>query len=151
MAYTAQVGNVFIISIATTTSLVRHHAVLEPMFEEEVVSARVQAALKRRRLSLDTLHVVKLSLKMLIEPTMKAHPKGDFIDEKISGGKLISYAEMKVEIDAKKAAVKEKAKKKETLKAARAAAKEQLRRARKRKLSLSRSTERRPQSSRSRL
>ncbi|KAG3111406.1 hypothetical protein PI125_g9140 [Phytophthora idaei] len=82
---------------------------------------------------------------------MKAHPKGDFIGEKISGGKLIAYAEMKVEIDAKKAAVKEKAKKKETLKAARAAAKEQLRRARKRKLSLSRSTERRPQSSRSRL
>ncbi|KAG3245398.1 hypothetical protein PI124_g9846 [Phytophthora idaei] len=35
---------------------------------------------------------------------MKAHPKGDFIGEKISGGKLIAYAEMKVEIDAKKAA-----------------------------------------------
>jgi hypothetical protein len=48
----------------------------------------VQAAMKRRRLSLDTFHVVRLSLSMLVEPAVMPRPKGDFIDAKVSGGSV---------------------------------------------------------------
>ncbi|KAG7389134.1 hypothetical protein PHYPSEUDO_011112 [Phytophthora pseudosyringae] len=61
----------------TATALVRHHAVLEPHFNGEVVSERVQAAMKRRRRNLDTFHVARLSLSMLVEPAVRPRPKGD--------------------------------------------------------------------------
>ncbi|KAL4128645.1 hypothetical protein PRIC2_007629 [Phytophthora ramorum] len=70
----------------SSTILVRHHAVLEPHFNGEIVSKRVQAGMKRRRL--------RLSLSMLIEPAVRPRPKGDFVDANVSGGKLLTYKEM---------------------------------------------------------
>jgi hypothetical protein len=107
----------------SSTTLVRHHAVLEPHFNGEVVSERVQAAMKRRRLSLDTLHVARLSLSMLVEPAVRPRPKGDFIDAKISGGKLLTYEEMEAAVKAKAAAAEAKRQAKAEAAAARAARK----------------------------
>ncbi|KAE8910077.1 hypothetical protein PF005_g8032 [Phytophthora fragariae] len=72
----------------------RYHSMMVPRFDGRAVDARTQAALKRRKLDLDTLNVVHLSLKMLLEPQPQQRPKGDFMDEKVSGGKLLSYDEM---------------------------------------------------------
>ncbi|KAH7469213.1 MFS-type transporter clz9 [Phytophthora ramorum] len=107
----------------SSTILVRHHAVLEPHFNGEIVSKRVQAAMNRRRLSLDTLHVARLSLSMLIEPAVRPRPKGDFVDVNVSGGKLLTYKEMEAAVKMKVAAAEAKKQAKQEAAAARAARK----------------------------
>ncbi|EGZ23373.1 hypothetical protein PHYSODRAFT_384978, partial [Phytophthora sojae] len=72
-----------------------------PHFNGEAVDMRTQAALKRRKLDLDTLNVVHLSLKMLLAPQPQQRPKGGFVNEKVSGAKLLSYTEMLGEQQAK--------------------------------------------------
>jgi hypothetical protein len=79
--------------------------------------------MKRHRLSLDTLHVARLSLSMLVEPAVWPRPKGDFIDAKVSGGKLLTYEEMEAAVKAKGAAAEAKKKAKAKAAAARAARK----------------------------
>ncbi|KAE8897572.1 hypothetical protein PF005_g29689 [Phytophthora fragariae] len=104
----------------SSTPLIRHHAVLEPHFNGEVVTERVQAAMKRRRLSLDTLHVARLSLAMLVEPAVRPRPKGDFVDANVSGGKLLTYEEMEATVKSKAAAAEAKQLAKKEAAAARA-------------------------------
>ncbi|KAF1793306.1 hypothetical protein GQ600_1287 [Phytophthora cactorum] len=55
-------------------------------------SIKEPGVLKQRKLDLSTLNVVHLSLKMLLAPELQKRPKGDFVDEKKSGSKLLSYA-----------------------------------------------------------
>ncbi|KAG6951383.1 hypothetical protein JG688_00013755 [Phytophthora aleatoria] len=65
-----------------------------PHFDGEPCDARTQSVLKRRKLDLSTLNVVHLSLKMLLAPEPQKRPKGDVVDEKKSGSKLLNYADM---------------------------------------------------------
>jgi len=109
---------------STTSSRVRHHAVLAPLFDGDVICERVQLQLKRRRLSLDTLNVAKISLRMLIEPMAQPRSKGNFVDEKVSGGKLLTYADMKEVVDRRAAVAAEKKAVKEAAALHKAAAKE---------------------------
>ncbi|KAL4155631.1 hypothetical protein PRNP1_007739 [Phytophthora ramorum] len=79
--------------------------------------------MKWRRLSLDTLHVARLPLSMLIEPAVRPRPKGDFVDANVSGGKLLTYKEMKAAVKMKVAAAEAKKQVKQEAAAARAARK----------------------------
>ncbi|KAL4171469.1 hypothetical protein KRP22_009564 [Phytophthora ramorum] len=79
--------------------------------------------MKRRRLSLDTLHVARLPLSMLIEPAVRPRPKGDFVDANASGGKLLTYKEMEAAVKMKVAAAEAKKQAKQEASAARAARK----------------------------
>ncbi|KAL4140217.1 hypothetical protein PRNP1_014502 [Phytophthora ramorum] len=79
--------------------------------------------MKRRRLSLDTLHMARLSLSMLIEPAVRPRPKGDFVDANVSGGKLLTYKEMEAAVMMKVAAAEAKKQAKQEAAAARAARK----------------------------
>ncbi|KAE9329540.1 hypothetical protein PF008_g15920 [Phytophthora fragariae] len=101
----------------------RYHSMMVPHFEGRAVDARTQAALKRRKLDLDTLNVVHLSLKMRLEPQPQHRPKGDFMDEKVSGGKLLSYDEMLDEQRAKDEAKRAKQDAKQAVNQARESAK----------------------------
>ncbi|KAG3057276.1 hypothetical protein PC121_g14914 [Phytophthora cactorum] len=66
--------------------------------------------MKRRHLSLDTLNVACLSLKMLVRPVARSRPKGDFVDAAASGGKLLIYEEMEAVVKSKAAAAEAKVK-----------------------------------------
>ncbi|KAF1786864.1 hypothetical protein GQ600_25920 [Phytophthora cactorum] len=94
----------------SSKTLVRHHTIFQPHFNGEPVSERVQMAMKRRHLSLDTLNVACLSLKMLVRPVARSRPKGDFVDAAASGGKLLIYEEMEAVVKSKAAAAEAKVK-----------------------------------------
>ncbi|KAE9212230.1 hypothetical protein PF002_g18312 [Phytophthora fragariae] len=79
---------------APNTVTLRYHSMMIPHFDGHVIDTRTQATLKRRKLNLDTLNVVNLPLKMLLAPRPQSRPKGAFVDEKVSGAKLLGYAEM---------------------------------------------------------
>ncbi|KAF1791485.1 hypothetical protein Pcac1_g15846 [Phytophthora cactorum] len=79
-------------------------------------------AMKRRHLSLDTLNVACLSLKM-VDSVARPRPKGDFVDTAASGGKLLTYEEMEAVAESKAAAAEAKVKAKREAAEARAAKK----------------------------
>ncbi|KAE8891606.1 hypothetical protein PF005_g24705 [Phytophthora fragariae] len=94
----------------SSKTLARHHTVLAPHFNGQIVSDRVQSAMKRRGLQLDTLQVASLSLKMLLEPAVKPRPKCTFIGSDVSGGKLLTLEKMQRAVKMKEAAAEAKAK-----------------------------------------
>jgi hypothetical protein len=69
------------------------------------------------------MNVVHLSLKMLLAPQTQQRPKGDFMDETVSGGKLLSYNEMLEEKRTKDEAKRAKQDEKRAVKQARESAK----------------------------
>ncbi|KAE9073477.1 hypothetical protein PF010_g25056 [Phytophthora fragariae] len=108
---------------APNTVTLHYHSMMIPHFDGHVIDTRTQATLKRRKLNLDTLNVVNLSLKMLLAPRPQPRPKGAFVDEKVSGAKLLGYAEMLQEQQAKAKAKRTKEAVKLSAKLARDAAK----------------------------
>jgi hypothetical protein len=88
----------------TTAISLRHHAVVVPQYDGEEVDVRTLAAVKRRKLDLDALNVVNLSMKRLLVPKSQQRPPGHFVDENVSGGKLLSYDDMMAKKQAKLAA-----------------------------------------------
>ncbi|KAG2873254.1 hypothetical protein PC129_g22838 [Phytophthora cactorum] len=90
---------------------------------EDVYSRPSNFALRgRRHLSLDTLNVACLSLKM-VDSVARPRPKGDFVDTAASGGKLLTYEEMEAVAESKAAAAEAKVKAKREAAEARAAKK----------------------------
>ncbi|KAE8989650.1 hypothetical protein PR001_g21717 [Phytophthora rubi] len=90
-----------------------HHAVVVPHVEAVRVSERQQRDLERKRLNLDALNVVNIAVRSSATPKTKGRMKGTYVDEKFSGGVLLTHAEMLAALERKKTAKadKERAKK----------------------------------------
>ncbi|KAE8878105.1 hypothetical protein PF003_g37852 [Phytophthora fragariae] len=95
-----------------------HHAVAVPHVEAVRVSERQQRDLERKglnldALNLDALNVVNIAVRSSATPKTKGRMKGTYVDEKFSGGVLLTHAEMLAALERKKTtkADKERAKK----------------------------------------
>ncbi|KAE8885828.1 hypothetical protein PF008_g381 [Phytophthora fragariae] len=90
-----------------------HHAVAVPHVEAVRVSERQQRDLERKGLNLDALNVVNIAVRSSATPKTKGRMKGTYVDEKFSGGVLLTHAEMLAALERKKTtkADKERAKK----------------------------------------
>ncbi|GMG16689.1 unnamed protein product [Phytophthora fragariaefolia] len=87
---------------STDKKTLRHHAVILPHVEILKVSKRQQHCLKRRGVNMDALNVVNIAVRSSITPATKGRDKGTYVDERFSGGVLLTHDEMLASLEEKK-------------------------------------------------